>query len=188
MHLPISASERKRTPLWSGLFKYFPDALVAVAQLSQIGNEQHNPGQPLHWAREKSKDHEDTLLRHIMDSGSTDSDGVRHTTKVAWRALAMLQTEIENDETNTEAEPLPVTFGSSYVSKITPNAAGPEWYFSGHTNSNSGGLVVRTEVPWALNSQRGEVQPGFTNSSFAATPVWDDRQADLPFDGFINCS
>jgi hypothetical protein len=95
MRLPTDAKERKTFPLWSGLIQYFPDALVAVSHLSFIGNQQHNPGQPLHWAREKSTDQEDTLLRHLLERGTIDSDGVRHSVKVAWRALAMLQLELE---------------------------------------------------------------------------------------------
>lgn len=94
-HLPTGAADRKAVPLWSGLMQYFPDALVAVAHLSHIGNQQHNPGQPLHWAREKSTDQEDTLMRHLLERGTIDSDGIRHSAKVAWRALAMLQLEIE---------------------------------------------------------------------------------------------
>jgi len=74
---------------------YFPDALVAVAHVSFVGNEQHNPGQPLHWAREKSTDQDDTLIRHFLERGGIDTDGQRHTAKLAWRALAMLQLEIE---------------------------------------------------------------------------------------------
>ena len=93
--LPTDAKERKRIPLYSGLVKYFPDALIAVAALSQVGSDQHHPGQPLHWERGKSTDHEDTLLRHLMESGTVDTDGVRHSTKVAWRALAKLQLELE---------------------------------------------------------------------------------------------
>ena len=96
--LPTSAAERKKVPLWSGLMQYFPDALVAVAKLSYIGNEQHNPGQPLHWAREKSTDQEDTLLRHLLERGTADTDGVPHSAKVAWRALAMLQLELEQSK------------------------------------------------------------------------------------------
>ena len=96
--LPTDATERKKIPLWSGLMQYFPDALSAVANLSYVGNEQHNPGQPLHWAREKSADQEDTMLRHLMEKGTIDTDGIRHSTKVAWRALAMLQLEIENSK------------------------------------------------------------------------------------------
>jgi hypothetical protein len=83
--------------------KYFPDALVAVARLSFQGNQQHNPGQPLHWSREKSCDHEDTLLRHLFDSGTVDVDGQRHSTKLAWRALALLQLELEKEAQESEA-------------------------------------------------------------------------------------
>ena len=108
MHLPSDPKERKKIPLWSGLMKYFPDALVEVARVSQAGNDQHNPGQPLHWAREKSADQEDTLLRHLLDSGTLDSDGQRHSSKVAWRALALLQLEIERDRNETPT-PLHIT-------------------------------------------------------------------------------
>lgn len=93
--LPIDAAARKRIPLCSGCFDYFPAALMAVAELSMIGNEQHNPGQPMHHARGKSADHHDCILRHQMDRGLLDTDGVRHSTKVAWRALAQLQEELE---------------------------------------------------------------------------------------------
>lgn len=102
--LPTGAEERKKTPLWSGLVQYFPDALVAVARLSQAGNDQHNPGQPLHWSRDKSNDHQDTLLRHLFDSGTVDVDGHRHSTKTAWRALAILQLEIEKEREQSGSE------------------------------------------------------------------------------------
>jgi hypothetical protein len=94
-HLPTEAAARKKIPVFSGVVKYFPDALVAVAKVSQAGNDQHNPGQPLHWSRGKSDDHHDTLLRHLIDSGTIDSDGHRHSAKAAWRALAILQLELE---------------------------------------------------------------------------------------------
>lgn len=86
---------RKDIPLYRGLLKYFPDALCAVAELSRIGSEQHFPGQPMHWGKSKSADHGDCLLRHQIDAGTVDTDKVRHSTKVAWRALAQLQIELE---------------------------------------------------------------------------------------------
>lgn len=94
--LPNEAVARKAVPIFSGVVKYFPDALAAIAELSKIGNEQHNPGKPLHWDRSKSGDELDALTRHLVDAGTIDIDGVRHSTKVAWRALANLQKEIEN--------------------------------------------------------------------------------------------
>ena len=86
---------RKAMPLASGVLDYFPDALLVVAEVSRIGNEQHHPGQPLHWDKSKSSDEADALMRHLIDRGTIDTDGVRHTAKVAWRALALLQREID---------------------------------------------------------------------------------------------
>lgn len=95
MTLPSDKQERKQTPLFSGVLDYFPDALAAVAQVSFIGNEQHNPGQPLHWAKHKSTDHADCLLRHLMEAELLDDDGSLHAAKVAWRGLALCQMIIE---------------------------------------------------------------------------------------------
>jgi len=97
MSLPTDAQERKAVPLYRGLFKYFPDALAAVADCSRAGNDQHQLGE-LHWARGKSNDQLDAALRHILDAGRRDSDGVRHMAKAAWRVLAELQLEIEHDK------------------------------------------------------------------------------------------
>ncbi len=91
------AKKRKRTPIFSGVLKYFPDALSEVARTSQAGNDQHHPDKPLHWDKPKSSDHADALARHLMDAGTIDDDGIRHSAKVAWRALAMLQIEIEKE-------------------------------------------------------------------------------------------
>lgn len=88
---------RKQTPIYSGVLNYFPDAIREVAQCSFVGNEQHNPNTPLHWDRSKSGDELDALTRHLLEAGTIDSDGIRHSAKVAWRALANLQKEIEND-------------------------------------------------------------------------------------------
>lgn len=93
--LPAEPRARKGIPLATGCIDYFPDALAAVAELSRIGNDQHNPGKPLHWDRSKSTDEADALMRHFVERGTLDTDGVRHSAKVAWRALALLQKEIE---------------------------------------------------------------------------------------------
>lgn len=82
-------------PLFTGVLMYFPDALLEVAEVSRQGNEQHNPGEPLHWSREKSNDHLDCAIRHTLDHGKIDVDGRRHLAKAAWRILAELQLEIE---------------------------------------------------------------------------------------------
>lgn len=91
--------KRKKIPIFSGVLRYFPDAIIEVAKCSYIGNEQHNPGSDLHWDRSKSGDELDALSRHLVDAGTYDSDGVRHSTKVAWRSLANLQKELEEAKT-----------------------------------------------------------------------------------------
>jgi hypothetical protein len=100
MSIPNDAAKRKGLPVATGVVDYFPDALVAIAELSRIGNDQHNPGEPLHWAKDKSTDHPDCLMRHFIERGTFDVDSVRHSTKVAWRALAILQLEIEREQAN----------------------------------------------------------------------------------------
>lgn len=96
--LPEDPTSRKEFPIASGVLDYFPDALAVIANVSWKGNDQHNPGQPLHWARSKSADEADTMIRHFLQRGSLDSDGIRHTAKMAWRALALLQKELENEK------------------------------------------------------------------------------------------
>jgi hypothetical protein len=95
--LPADATARKQHPIASGVFDYFPDALVALSHVSWVGNEQHNPGEPLHWDRAKSTDESDALMRHFLERGGLDADGLRHSAKLAWRALALLQKEIEKE-------------------------------------------------------------------------------------------
>jgi hypothetical protein len=101
--LPDGAAERKQFPMATGLLDYFSNALAEVAHVSFVGNEQHNPGQPLHWDRAKSTDEADALLRHFVARGTLDKDGLRHSAKVAWRALALLEKELEaaNEESGS---------------------------------------------------------------------------------------
>lgn len=98
MSLPTEAQARKNVPIFSGVLMYFPKAIAAVAACSQVGNDQHNPGEKLHWNRALSGDELDALTRHLMEAGTVDTDGVRHSTKVAWRALANLEKELEEAE------------------------------------------------------------------------------------------
>lgn len=90
-------NKRKQMPVFTGVLRYFPDAIKEVAKVSYTGNQQHHPDKPLHWDRNKSTDELDALSRHLIDAGTFDDDGMRHSAKVAWRALANLQKELEED-------------------------------------------------------------------------------------------
>lgn len=95
MKRPMTASERKKYPLGRFVTGYFPDGLMYLAHLSMLANDQHNPGEEMRWAREKSPDQIDCLARHLLEAGTVDNDGLLHTGKMAWRALALLQLELE---------------------------------------------------------------------------------------------
>ena len=94
----MPSTNRKQKPVFTGVLKYFPDAIMEVARCSWAGNQQHHPDKSLHWDREKSNDHLDALARHLIQAGQMDDDNIRHSAKVAWRALANLQLEIEKSE------------------------------------------------------------------------------------------
>ncbi len=100
----MTHAERKQRPVYSGVLRFFPDAILEVAYVSWAATAQHHPGQPLHWDRHKSTDEPDALMRHLLEAGTRDTDGLRHSAKVAWRALALLQKEIEADRAR-ECEP-----------------------------------------------------------------------------------
>ena len=107
MTLPTDDKARKALPVFTGVVLYFPDALLAVAEVSRIGNDQHNPGEPLHWARGKSMNQMDTSMRHQMDHGTgtlKDTDGAWHLAKAIWRLCAELQLTIERETAHAQAQ------------------------------------------------------------------------------------
>lgn len=112
-----SAEWRKQRPLVTGVLDYFPDALLEVAYCSWVGNKQHHDGKGLHWDKNKSTDEADALGRHLMERGKKDTDGVRHSAKIAWRALALLQRELEEeDEVSARGpEAYPGDYGAALI-------------------------------------------------------------------------
>ena len=96
--LPYDHAGRKDVPIARGVLDYFPRAIAEVARVSAKGSQQHHPDAEMHWDRSKSTDHADCIVRHLLDRGKLDTDGMRHTAKVAWRALALLEIEMEEGE------------------------------------------------------------------------------------------
>lgn len=90
--------DRKKMPVYTGVMKYFPDALLEISKASFIGQQQHNPDKSLAWDRCKSGDELDAMMRHLIDHAKGiefDDDGVRHIVKCGWRILAMIQKTVE---------------------------------------------------------------------------------------------
>lgn len=89
-------NNRESFPLYDGLFAYFPAALCEISRWSRVGNVIHNgPDAPLHWSREKSTDHQNKIMRHLLDYDQEEQNGFIEAVPLAWRALALLQTELE---------------------------------------------------------------------------------------------
>lgn len=94
---------RKMQPVGTVAKEYFPLARRAEAAVSWVGNEKHNPGERLHWARGKSDDHLDCAGRHMTENEDWDvtvlPDGrvfaVLHAAQHAWRASALAQLAAE---------------------------------------------------------------------------------------------
>lgn len=105
MSLPIDAALRKRLQLYTFMFEYFPEAWLAIVDVARAGNDQHNPGEPMHWAREKSKDQMNALFNHLVDYGlgeKKDTDGCYHLAKMLWRGMAQLQLDIEAERSSKD--------------------------------------------------------------------------------------
>lgn len=101
MSKELTAEERKQRPIFSGVVKYFPLALAEIARTSKVANDQHNPGEPLHWDRSKSTDQLDACMRHLSDYARgevLDKDGLYHLAKSAWRCMAELEILLEKEE------------------------------------------------------------------------------------------
>lgn len=81
----LLANERKQYPVGTFIKEYFPNALLKLANHSLKANEQHNPGEPMHWAREKSVGNGDQIIRHYMEGDNVS---------MAWRALELLEREL----------------------------------------------------------------------------------------------
>ena len=97
------AEERKATPIYSGVIKYFPDAFAEIAKCSYNGQIQHNPDKPLAWDRSKSGDELDAMMRHLIDHAKGiefDDCGTRHIVKCGWRILAYIQKTVEEESVN----------------------------------------------------------------------------------------
>ena len=81
---------------------YFPLVWGEMAKVSVDGNNQHNPGEPLHWAREKSKDQLDAAFRHMLDYAQGVSDKNYHLTQAIWRLCAELELSLEAENAKTD--------------------------------------------------------------------------------------
>ena len=147
MTLPTEYQARKDLPLYTFLTQYFPDALVELVKVSVAGNAQHNPGEPLHWARGKSTDQLNTAMRHIFDHGAGtryDEDGTMHLAKAAWRLLAEIQGMCEKRDAKVKLDSIqavPSLLRGELPDAINP-PAGPKLILKLESEPNVKGIGI----------------------------------------------
>ncbi len=172
MSLPIDAKARKKVPIYSGFVCYFPDAIALVAAHSFVSNEQHNPGEPLHWNRAVSGDEMDALMRHVTEEAGAKSldEEITAATAVAWRAMAKLQKLSEHRDRHADSR---LQLDQKWISKVSRE---PE--IDADCVSDASGACVATvpcmHSPENSKSQKlAVVEPGFTET----TPMKDGETA-----------
>jgi len=84
---PEDDAERAKYPIGTFITEYFPNALAALAKHSWESNEKHSPGEPVHWAKDKSIGNIDRVFRHLIDGEKIHA---------AWRILELIEREITN--------------------------------------------------------------------------------------------
>jgi len=97
----MTPEQKKERPVYNGVLKYFPDAILEVAYVSYIANQQHNPGTEMHWDKTKSIGTGDEIIRHLMSKDKFDTDGTRHLAKVVWRSLELLQRQLDKENVDS---------------------------------------------------------------------------------------
>ncbi len=172
--LSEDSGERKRTPIASGVLDYFPDALAEIAKVSWHGNEKHNAGEPLHWAREKSTDHDDCIIRHFLQRGQRDKEGLRHSAMMAWRALAYLQLEIEADRNRAVTFEDAEEYTDAGAGLPVEDEANPwrAWRPPDHARWPAGPVSGETRVEVRFRSGATSVMPA-GNWSWAFDTEWN---------------
>ena len=93
---PITKEDR----ITSGVLDYFPNALAAIGRWSTYNNTKYPPAVPSpdgspRWSFNVSTNHADAIASHLAQRGTVDTEtGFSHSVPLAWRALALLESEL----------------------------------------------------------------------------------------------
>lgn len=93
---PITKADR----LTTGVVDYFPNALAAIGRWSTFNNAKYPPAVPSadgspRWSFDVSTQHADAIASHLAQRGTVDAEsGFSHSVALAWRALALLESEL----------------------------------------------------------------------------------------------
>lgn len=92
-----------KSPVYRGCIDYFPRALKAVAQVSEVGAKKYT-WKGWETVPDGINRYSDALVRHLMSSENLDKDtGLLHSAQVAWNALAVLELTLRETEKENES-------------------------------------------------------------------------------------
>lgn len=87
-----------KSPLWQGVFQYFPRALLEVGNVSRYGADKYKlTYNDINWSRVDGgrERYSDALARHLagefVDGPIDPESGMLHAAMAAWNALARLE-------------------------------------------------------------------------------------------------
>ena len=87
-----------KAPMWRGLVAYFPNALSAVAQVSQMGKDKYGEWGGWRYVEGAEGRYTDALMRHMSAVARGElfdpESGLPHKAHAAWNALAILEMQL----------------------------------------------------------------------------------------------
>lgn len=174
--LPVDSDERKKYPLFSGVWRYFPSALIGVSRVSYEGNAKHNPGKALQHDRAKSGDELDAHFRHLLeaecDCAEDLPDGVDPEDPVVWRVLSWSQKRKE-----ARGAPIaPAAVNADVAIPPPPHYNPDDVAFRTSLESLRGPSVTLTEGH-AVTNWHGDLQVMRDNKFAFFDGVWDAKRS-----------
>ena len=109
---PATMAKYNKHPVYEGVMRKFPRALVAIAQCSKCGAAKHSTtvGSLVYKEVPGGVDtYYNALARHLLsiaagDEVNEEDGGVLHATQVAWNALAALEIKLTNQKELEQCE------------------------------------------------------------------------------------
>ena len=94
--------DKNKPPMYRGLFKYFPKALVGIAQVSDYGFKKYGSWGGWRNVPDARERYMDALLRHLTKHAEGETidpeSGLTHLAHAAWNALAIFELSHEGEE------------------------------------------------------------------------------------------
>lgn len=106
-HAPGAKMDLGKAPIFRGVLNYFPLAISAVAEVSEVGAKKY-AWKGWESVPEGFERYSDAMGRHVLEEAFGDFDdgengtGCLHAAQVAWNALARLELKLREGEEDAD--------------------------------------------------------------------------------------